>query len=301
MVFRHAITRLALAAALLAALVQAGCGGGGPDLSVGVQGAISGNVVKGPVSGATVRALAISGGLAGAPVASATTDENGAFLMAMGDYAGPVMLQMSGGTYVDEATGAVMAMAPGDTLTAVVPAMARGAVVTGVQVTPLTGMAQAMAARLPGGLTDANIAAANAAIGNYFMVSDILRTRPINPLVPGSAAGASQSMINYGMTLAAMSQFSRDMSIPVSSTFVVAMMNDASDGVMDGMAGAATLTILRGLVGGGLPRPDAGSTGLAAAMQEFMASNMNLSGAPAAAVAPLMLQLGMMGGRLHRA
>lgn len=42
-----------------------------------------------------------------------------AFTMSMGDYAGPVMLQMNGGTYTDEATGAPMAMGPGDMMTAV--------------------------------------------------------------------------------------------------------------------------------------------------------------------------------------
>ena len=292
--------RLASILALAAALLLAACGGGGgSDEDVGVQGAISGNAIKGPVAGATVRALAISGGLAGAAMASATTDENGAFAMALGDYAGPVLLQVSGGQYVDEATGATMTMVPGDTLTAVLPAIVPGTATSGVQVTPLTGMAQSMAAGLPGGLSVANIVAANAAVGRYFMVDDILHTRPIDPLAPGSAAGASQAMVNYGMVLAGISQFSRDMSIPVSSRLAVALMNDARDGVMDGLAGDATLTILRAPLGGGLPRADAGSTGLAAAMQEFMASPLNRSGAAPAAVAPLVQQLGTLGGRLH--
>lgn len=292
--------RLPLVPALVAALILAACGGGGgSDEDVGVQGAISGNAIKGPVGGATVRALAISGGLAGAAVASATTDENGGFTMALGDYAGPVLLQVSGGRYVDEATETTMTMVPGDTLTAVLPAIVPGTATSGVQVTPLTGMAQSMAAGLPGGLSDANIAAANAAIGRYFMVDDILHTRPIDPLAPGSAAGASQSRVNYGMVLAGISQFSSDMTIPVSSRMAVALMNDARDGVMDGLAGDATLTILRAPMGGGLPRADAGSTGLAAAMQEFMASPLNRSGAAPAAVAPLVQQLGSLSGRLH--
>ena len=154
-------------------------------------GTISGSVVKGPVSGATVKAFALTGGTMGSQLSSATTDANGAFTMPMGNYAGPVMLQMSGGTYTDEATGSPMAMGPGDMMTAVLPTIAAGAAVNGVAVTPLTAMAQAMAQRMAGGLTDANIAAANAAVGNYYMVHDILHTQPINPLVPGSAAGAT--------------------------------------------------------------------------------------------------------------
>ncbi|HKB52832.1 MAG TPA: hypothetical protein VKD22_02465 [Ramlibacter sp.] len=289
----HHLRRLV---ALVALLVLASCGGGTADTT---QSSISGNVIKGPVSGATVKALAVSGGLAGAQVASTVTDADGAFVLAMGDYTGPVMLQTSGGSYVDEATGTTMSVATGDTMTAMLPTMARGATIAGVQVTPLTGMAQTMAARLSGGLTDANIAAANQAVGHYFMVDDIVRTRPMNPLVAGSASAASQSMVNYGMALAAMSQYARNAAIPVSSTFVTALMNDAADGVLDGQDGSATLTIMRGMTGGGLPVGSAGSTGLASAMTDFANSRMNVSGVPAAALAPLVQQLGSMAGRMR--
>ncbi len=59
-------------------------------------------------------------------------------------------------------------------------------------------MAQARAQAMPGGMTDANIMAANTAVGNYFMVGDILHTQPMNPSVPGSAATATQDTKNYG-------------------------------------------------------------------------------------------------------
>jgi hypothetical protein len=289
-----------LAAALLAAVALGACGGGGgSDPAAGTPGTISGNVVKGPVNGATVKAFAINGGFVGQQVGSAVTDAEGAFRMPVGQHAGPVFLQMNGGTYLDEATGLVMTMRPTDTMTAVLPAIAPGTRVADVQVTPLTAMAQAMTTRMAGGLTEANIAAANAAVGNYFMVHDILHTRPINPLVPGSAAGASQAMVNYGMTLAAMSQYAKDAGMPVSSAFVSAMMNDAADGVFDGRSGDATLTILRDPNGGGLPRPDAGTTGMATAMATFMNSRMNQSGLAPVTVAPLTQQFGAMGGRMR--
>ena len=38
------------------------------------------------------------------------------------------------------------------------------------------------------------------------MVTDILHNVPMNPLVSGSGNAANQDAINYGMTLAAMSQ-----------------------------------------------------------------------------------------------
>ena len=300
----HTLTRLLpFALTTVAALLLAGCGGGGSSgidaTTPSAQGTMSGNVVKGPVSGATVKAFAVSGGTMGSQVSSATTDANGAFTMSMGDYAGPVMLQMSGGTYTDEATGAFMAMGTGDMMTAVLPTVAAGSAVTGVEVTPLTAMAQAMAARMAGGLTDANIAAANTAVGNYFMVGDILHTQPMNPLVAGSGAGATQAMMNYGMTLAAMSQYAKSAGMTASSGFVTAMMNDASDGVIDGKTGSTPVTMGGGMMGGSMMQPDAGRTGLATAMTDFMNSSSNRSGVASTNMTTLMQQLMNSGGQMR--
>jgi len=302
MTLKHGISRLVpLALTTVAALLLAACGGGGSSdaATTSAPGTISGNVVKGPVSGAAVKAYAVSGGALGTQVSSATTDAQGAFTMSMGNYAGPVMLQMSGGTYTDEATGALMTMGTGDTMTAVLPTVAAGSAVTGVEVTPLTAMAQAMAARMAGGLTDANIAAANSAVGNYFMVGDILHTQPMNPLVAGSATGASQAMMNYGMTLAAMSQYAKSTGMTASSGFVTAMMNDAADGVIDGKAAGIPVTMGGGMMGGSMMQTDAGRTGLATAMTDFMNSSLNKSGVSSTSMATLMQQLRTSGGQMR--
>ncbi len=173
----------------------------------------------------------------GTQVATGTTDAQGNFSMSIGSYSGPVMLQMSGGTYIDEATGLTMTMSPGDVMTAIMPSIISGETITNIQVTPLTSMAQAMANNMAGGMTGANITAANSSIGNYFMVSDILHTQPMNPLVSGASGTATQDMRNYGMAIAAMSQSATDMGMTSSSSMVTAMMNDASDGVMNGLMG----------------------------------------------------------------
>lgn len=300
----HSLTRLLpFALPTVAALLLAGCGGGGSSIDATTPSAqgttMSGNVVKGPVSGATVKAFAVTGGAMGSQVSSATTDVNGAFTMSMGNYAGPVMLQMSGGTYTDEATGAPMAMGPGDIMTAVLPTIAAGATVNGVAVTPLTAMAQAMAQHMAGGLTDANITAANTAVGNYFMVHDIVHTQPINPLVPGSATGATQDMMNYGMTLAAMSQYAKTAGMPSSSGIVTAMMNDAADGMMDGRSGGTQVSMGGGMMGGGMMQADAGRTGLATAMTDFMNSSLNKSGVSATNMMTLTQQLRTSGGQMR--
>ena len=158
------------------------------------------------------------------------------------------MLRMSGGTYTDEATGASMTMQSGDMMTSVMPQAIAGAVMSGVQITPLTSMAQMRAQSMSGGMTPANITAANTEMGNYFSVGDILYTHPMNPLTPGSGTGATQDMRNYGIMLAAMSQYANSIGMPVSSGIVTAMMNDAADGVMNGMMG--NTQIMMGGMGG---------------------------------------------------
>lgn len=258
--------------------ILATCGGGSSSSNTG-GGGISGTATKGPVSNATVTAYAINNGQMGLPIASTTTDVNGNFTMTMGGYAGPVMLQMSGGSYTDEATGTTnMPMAAGDVMTAVMPTVAAGAAVSGVQVTPITSMAQVMTQHMTGGMTDANIATANTAMGNYFMIGDILHTLPMNPLVTGSGTGVSQDAQNYGMALAAISQSALTQGMTSSSAMVTALMNDASDGVMDGMM-AGSHVMMGGMTASTALPATAGTSGLGGAMNTFLINTiLNKSG-----------------------
>ena len=270
-------------------------GGGGGMASTSV----SGTVFNGPMTQATVTAYAIDNGVAGARIASVATDGQGNFTMPLGSYSGAVMLQMSGGTYTDEATGTTMTMGAGDLMSAVMPAVASGTAVSGVWLTAMTSMAQARAAGMAGGMTDTNIAAANTAMGNYFSVGDILKTRPMDPTVAGSGTNASQDARNYGMTLAAMSQYAENLNMSVSSAMVTAMMSDAADGVMDGMRGSTPISMsMGGMMGGGNMSPTAGAGGLAAAMTTFMNSAANASGMTAADMAALIQKLANCDGRI---
>jgi hypothetical protein len=273
-----------------------GCGGGSSSsgttpITGSSNGMISGTAVKGPVDGGTVTAYAVTNGTMGAQLASGTTDSQGNYQISIGTYSGPVMLQLSGGTFIDEATGGVMTMSPGDVMTAVMSSFPTGSTVTGIQITPLTSMAQAMANNMAGGMTGANITAANSSIGTYFMVNDILHTQPMNPLVPGASGTATQDMMNYGMAIASLSQSAKDMGMSSSSGMVTAMMNDASDGVMNGLMGT-TPVMMGGMMGGSsMMTTTAGTSGLATEMAAFMASPMNMAGVTATNMQALMNQL----------
>jgi hypothetical protein len=274
---------MVLILAIGSSLLLFGCGGGSGGnggATSSVDGVITGMAVKGPVSGATVTAFAINNGVMGAQIGNGTTDAQGNFTVSIGAYSGPVILRMNGGTYMDEATGTSMTMQSGDIMTSVMPHAIAGAVMSGVQITPLTSMAQMRAQSMSGGMTPANITAANTATGNYFSVGDILYTHPMNPLTPGSGTGATQDMRNYGMVLAAMSKYAQTIGMPISSGMVTVMMNDAADGVMNGMMGNTQIMMggMGGMMGNNPLSANAGTSGLANAMTTFIGSAMNRSG-----------------------
>jgi hypothetical protein len=265
-------------------------------------GMMSGTAVKGPVAGGTVTAYAVVNGMAGAQLGSAPTDASGGFSISMGAYSGPVMFQLTGGAYMDEATGSTMPMMAGDSMLACVPAVASGTTTSGVQVTPLTSMACARAKGMTGGMTDANMTAANSAVGSYFSVSDVLHTTPMDPTVAGSGTGATQDSKNYGMAMAAMSQYAKSIGMTTSSSgMVTAMMADATDGVMNGMMGSTpiSMTGMGGMMGGTMMQANACTTGLATAMTAFVGSSMNRSGVALGDMQPLINKLNASTGALQ--
>lgn len=263
-------------------LTLSGCGGGGSESTSTVplvNGIISGTAIKGPVANATVTCFSINAdGTKGNMIGIGQTDSQGNYSIPVGDYSGPVLCQMTGGNYIDEATGTNMPVLQNDVMTCVIPFMSAGSTVNGIHITPLTSMAQMMAQNMTGGMNSQNITAANNAVGNYFMVNDILHTQPMNPTISGAGTIADQDMKNYGMTIAAMSQYAHMVGMPQSSGMVTAMMNDASDGHMNGMMGTSGIMMGGGMMNGTMMSPDAGTSGLANAMMQFIQSPMNKSG-----------------------
>ena len=296
-----------LSAVAVLSLFEAACGGGDVVIAVGSGGTgvvsgsgviISGAVTKGPVGNATVTAYAVADGQPGAQLGFATADADGNFSLDIGAHAGPVLLRAAAGTFRDEATGALVTMAPGDVMAAVMPSIAARATINGVQITPVTSMAQARAQQMAGGMTDANIAAANAALADYFQAGDILQVAPMNPLVAGSGASAGPQARNYGMTLAAMSQYAMSLQLASPLVLVTSMASDASDGMMDGRRGSGPIVMGMGGMGSPMMQADAGTSALAEAMTNFALSPANKSGLTVTDIAPLVQRMSGSGGRL---
>jgi hypothetical protein len=193
-------------------------------------------------------------------------------------------------------------MMSGDVTTAALPTVASGATASGIVITPLSSMAQAHAAGMSGGMTDANINAANSGVGSYFnMAGDILQTMPMDPRIAGSGSGATADQQNCGVAIAAMSQYAKALGMTVSSGFVTAMMSDASDGMMNGMSGSTQISMGGGMMmgSGSMMQSTAGTSGLANAMTNFlMNASANMSGLTATSMNALIQKLAASNGSL---
>jgi hypothetical protein len=267
----------------------------------GSAGKVSGTVFNGEMSQGMVTAYAVNNGTRGAQIASTAMDSSGEFSMSLGSYAGPVMLQVTGGTFADEATSTTMHMGTNDVMTAVMTSIASGAQVSGICITAVTSMAQTRAAAMSGGMTDANITSANTAVGNYFMMSNLLTTRPIDMTMAGSgtASGVTQEQMNHGAAIAAMSQSAKRLGMTTtSSAFVTSMMNDASDGTMNGMMGSTQISMGGGMMGGSMMGSHSGTSDLATDMTNFMGSAMNHSGLTSANMNALIQKLSSSNGTI---
>lgn len=210
----HSKIAFSLTCACLLALAGCGGGGGGGAGSSGNAAAASSTLVsgvasKGPLNAATVCAYAITDGLKGASIGRCvSTDAVGNYNLDLGNYTGPVTLEVTGGSYTDEATGNTVLLA-----TPLHSAVSQVAPVSGgtrVAVTALTELAYQQATTTTGGLSMTNIRSASATVEGRFGVSDIVGTMPVDALNVPVAATDAQKV--YALALSLVSQFQKDRS-----------------------------------------------------------------------------------------
>ena len=169
--------------------------GGGDDTPAApatpVETTITGSAVKGPVNGATVTAKKADGTVCGE---EKTT--NGTYTLKT-TCTGDLIIEVSGGKYIDEATGAET------TLSSPLKVMvtANGGSVTGV-VTPLTTMAFSTAFSSPSAATKAAFDSQAAKVATQFGLNGVNLATTI-PTVTGSVN-------DYGKALKAVSQYLKD-------------------------------------------------------------------------------------------
>ena len=113
-----------------------------------------------------------------------------------------------------------MDMLPGTVMTCTIPFMESGSAIGGIQITPLTSIANQMATNMFGGMTESNVTESHQAVGDFFDVTDILYTAPMDATLNGSGSTVDLDMMNYGMSLAAMPEYASMQGVTNSSDFI---------------------------------------------------------------------------------
>ncbi len=194
--------------AVIAAALMTSCGGGSSSAPATPTTTISGTAAKGPVNGA---AVTVKDAATGAVLGATTTGAGGAYKLDI-VFSGDVIVEVSGGTYTDEATGA---STPLTTPMKVVLA-ANGGTVTGV-VTPLTTMAFNSAFGTGAKPTSAGFKTVAAALAAQFKLVGVDLSGTV-PTVGGSTDA-------YGKVLAGISRYLKDNGVALGSLISSALSN----------------------------------------------------------------------------
>lgn len=188
----------------LAALLLAGCGGGGGGAGAAAAPqpqtttVLSGMASKGPIRGGTVTVFAVRFGVEdrSAPIGQGRTDDSGNYSIDVGSYQGPVLVEVTGGMFMDEVSGLPVAL--NVPLRAAVSNAVAGSTI--VAVTPLTELAFKRA-KGRGSLTVASIDDSNAGVAAIFDLDDIVSRLPVAGGVSyerkyASACGSISQLVN---------------------------------------------------------------------------------------------------------
>ena len=245
-------TRGRLSAVLLSVALVAACDSGTGQNTPAVVSpteatvvAVGGSVTKGKVANATIKVYAVGadGQKTGNPIATTTTDENGDYSFQLTNFSGVYVVEATGGTYIDEATGVSMQIPDNAPLRAVssVDASSGTAKVTAT-VTPLTEVAVRVAEQKSGGLTADNVKASNDEVGALFFgdtagAGDKLLTTNPADITKDSSATQTDAEKTYGLLLGAISVLQSN-SGSLSDTLAGLASDIAGDGNLASSSGA---------------------------------------------------------------
>ena len=217
-------------------LLLSDCGGGGGDNNGGgaSYSNLKGSAYKGAVAQGTINVYLLNqdGTRETTPIASTTTEANGQYQLQIPLLVDtPVAFVLTGGRYVDEATGSVIPLGPQDQLEAYAFVPANG--IQTVQVTPLTTLAAALSRRHR--LVDSqslSVAMNNATneISYLFGVGNVLT---VSPPPISQVAIVTQDQRDYALYLAGFSQLAQGNSMSVFGIISGMADNLESNGILN--------------------------------------------------------------------
>jgi hypothetical protein len=263
----------------LLCLTLLSCGGGGGAGGVTSSATvITGKVVDGFVAGATVTAYQVNAnGTIGAQIGTpVTTDQSGNYTLNLGTYSGPVYITSQGGTYTDTATGKPIDLTNSSLILSAIVPNASGNVTA--QIDPITTMAADVALTFVSQGTPVATAAndANALIQDYFgLTSSILNTALVNLTTTGCLISSTTPSASSDVSaiLAGISELATMNSVSTPDLVEALIQDVASDGVFDGLASGATISVPLTPGPGTIPLSTIegpGLTNLASAINTFM-------------------------------
>ena len=221
---------------------------------------LSGVASAGPIASGTISAYQVVNGAKDTLLGTTSTDSNGNYTLNIGSYTGQVLLEVTGGSYKDEATGVSTTLSA--TLSSIV-ANASGS--TTASVTPISDAVVQNAKTASGGLTSANITTALSAMKSQTGF-DPIATLPADPTSETSLT-ATDAAKAYAAYLGAISQYLKDNA---------------------GKTLAQSVTDFAGVIQGA---ELASSTAIQTAMNNFLASDKNKTGLTQTALQTLTTNL----------
>jgi len=225
-------------------LIGTGCGGGtnqGKD-AANIGGSVGGYGIDGLIINGDVYIYSYNGAR-GDLLAQSKTDASGRFTTQIGNYSGPILIEVKNGYYIEEASSKRVDLNVGDYLSAVTFYSA-GSSLSNLMVTPMTTLAASLAGYYQGAGDNVSnaINKANTALSNLVLV-DILDTYPADLTDEKNKPGGVTNSAKYGAVLAGLSQMSAEISIQnntqphtVYNTIALtkAIAIDISDGKLNG-------------------------------------------------------------------
>lgn len=257
--------KIRYAALFLLTILLTACGGGGTSTGGTVQSpgstVISGTASLGIIKDGRVKVYQLTSDGRKLFLAETRTDAYGRYSVSITTPTTPVLVEVSGGSYTDEATGLSVVRSDSEVLHAVVGSPGT---IQPIAVTPLTELAYQLAGSP---LTAAAIDSANSKVSDAFNV-DIVTVQPVDPSLTGFRSPTTQAQKDYSLALATLSQQAQSTPGGSVGTVVEGYRQDlaADDRISLGTATTFSTTLSQFLAN---PRNQTGLTTATTALANF--------------------------------
>lgn len=251
-----------------------GCGGGGvSDSNIAVikqspapsATILTGKAAKGPVRNGTVYAYSVVNGAKGDLLTSSLTNSQGDYSLSILSYDGPIILDIVGGVYKDEATGVDKPLS--QPLKSIVPDLKSQKV---AHITPLTHMAVKVLDK-KGSINKDTMQDSLNQISNLYSLPSLLSTTPNDPSsISNSTISSAESQ--YGFILSGFSQLGSTLNTDPLNVIAV-ISQDAADGQLDGKVNATQAISFQNKE----LSPTLGTSQLSQAITQFSTSTQNIT------------------------